>query len=217
MACSSIVTYISEIKILWVLNRRIKQIDNRDFIKFHRSNYEHANIICFNDTSLTWVVALSEVPFNISEICSNRLVSNSKITQLGPLLEYSSITSLEEVFESLNFSVRKIIGTILKLYQVYYVKSVERIKYLLNIHQTIAGCCEIDHLFQANNQGKLKELEPLKRKKKASEKSTGLEMPKGSIGHSSIFSKFFTIPNVATEFLMINGLKAQEKRHDDDF
>ena len=30
-------------------------IDNRDF---HRSNYEHANIICFNDTSLTWVAAL---------------------------------------------------------------------------------------------------------------------------------------------------------------
>ena len=124
LACSSIVTYISEIKILWVLNRRIKQIDNRDFIKFHRSNYEHANIICFNDTSLTWVVALSEVPFNISEICSNRLVSNSKITQLGPLLEYSSITSLEEVFESLNFSVRKIIGIILKLYQVYQISEV---------------------------------------------------------------------------------------------
>ena len=100
---------------------------------------------------------------------------------------------------------------------VFYAKSVDSIEYLLNIHQAIAECCEIDNLFEANNEGKLKEPEPLKRKKKASEKSTCLEMPKGSAGQPSIVSKFPTIFGVATESLKINGFKAQEKRRDDDF
>ena len=101
LACSSIAIYINETKTPWALNRRIKQVDNRSFVKSHRSNYEHANIVSFNDTSLTRVAALSGFTFNISEICSNRPVSNSKIIQLGHLLEYPSITSLEEVFDSL--------------------------------------------------------------------------------------------------------------------
>ena len=104
LACSSIVIYINETKTPWALNRRIKQVDNRSFVKSHRSNYEHANIVSFNDTSLTRVAALSGFTFNISEICSNRPVSNSKIIQLGHLLEYTSITSLEDVFDSLNCS-----------------------------------------------------------------------------------------------------------------
>ena len=40
-------------------------IDNRDF---HRSNYEHANIICFNDTSLTWIAALLFIIKTLFEI-----------------------------------------------------------------------------------------------------------------------------------------------------
>ena len=58
---------------------------------------------------------------------------------------------------------------------VYYVGSIE---YLLNIHQTLAGSGEINNLFEANNEGRLKEPEPLKTEKKASENTTCLEMPK---------------------------------------
>ena len=52
---------------------------------------------------------------------------------------------------------------ILKFYPIYYVKSIDGAEYLLNIHQAIAGCSEIDSLFEANNKGKLKEPEPLKK------------------------------------------------------
>lgn len=121
---------------------------------------------------------------------------------------------MEEVFDSLNCSDWKIISIILKLCPVYYVKWVDSIEYLLNIHQTIAGCCKIDNLFEANNEGKWKEPEPLKRKKKE-RKSTFLEMRKRSVGQRSIVSKFPTIPDVETEFLNINGFRAQEKRCDD--
>ena len=69
----------------------------------------------------------------------------------------------------------KVVSGILCKTVVYYVGSIE---YLLNIHQTLAGSGEINNLFQANNEGRLKEQEPLKREKKASEKSTCLEMPK---------------------------------------
>ena len=93
----------------------------------------------------------------------------------------------------------------MKLCPVYYVKLVDIIEYLLNIHQTIAGCCEIDNLFESNNEGKLKEPKPLKRKKKSSEKSTCLEMPKGSVGQPSTVSIFATIPDVVTEFLRTDG------------
>ena len=51
---------------------------------------------------------------------------------------------MEEVLDSLNCSDRKIISIILKLYPVYYEKSVDSIEYFLNIHQTMAGCCEIE-------------------------------------------------------------------------
>ena len=84
------------------------------------------------------------------------------------------------------------------LYPVYYVNSIDSIEYLLNIHQTLAGCCEIDNLFEENNEGRLKEAEPLKRKEKASEKSTCLAKSKGSVWQPSIVSKFPTMPDMAT-------------------
>ena len=58
---------------------------------------------------------------------------------------------------------------------MYYVDSIE---YLLNIHQILAGSGKINNLFEANNEGRLKEPAPLKREKNASEKSLCLEMPK---------------------------------------
>ena len=36
-------------------------------------------------------------------------------------------------------------------------------------------------------------------------------------GASSVVSRFLTIPDKVTEFLKINGFKAQEKRRDDNF
>ena len=64
---------------------------------------------------------------------SNRPVSNGKIIQLGHLLEYSSITSFKAVFDSLNCSDCKIISIMLKLYPVYYVKSLCIMLIVLNI------------------------------------------------------------------------------------
>ena len=90
---------------------------------------------------------------------------------------------------------------ILKFYPIYYVKSIDGVEYLLDIYQAIAGCSEIDSLFEANNKGKLKEPEPLK---KTCEKSACLEIIKRSVLQPSTVSKFPAICD-----LEINGFKAQ--------
>ena len=91
LTSSSIVTYINETKIPWALNNRMKQ------------KIETLSSSIDRTMNMQILFALITSP-NISEMCSNRPVSNSKIIQLGHLLEYTSITSLEDVFDSLNCS-----------------------------------------------------------------------------------------------------------------
>ena len=200
------------------LNRRVSQINKRDFSILHKdNNFEAAKCFCYNSSSLSWEDALSNLMTTSTSFTKSNVLEYDKLLQLGFLMESSAIIPVESVFEQLEMVFRNdIIDLLLKCFPLYHIKTSDKKEVLLNIHQNMYGCEAVDELFATTeSQEKPKKIS----KHKSDDVIAGAKLKKPSVGggQPSIVSLFPEIPDIVTDYIKRNGYKAQEKRRNENF
>ena len=174
---------------------------------------DNLQLTCFNSSSLSWDVALSNFRDNLEQMETQCPIDTTSLWDLAYLLESSSIIPTSAIEDHLQHPCNiMLIQILLKLLPLLYIKTPDKKEYLINLMQTDTDCHEIDRLLSPNEE---------KRPEPVCTQVVTSDTPKRKLSHKgsppSLVSKFPTIPTVATEFMKTNGFKAQEKRRNETF
>ena len=215
---TTIKTFIVERNFKQSLTRRLNQIKTRDKLNDEQpSKLSTIKMFCNNGSDLTWDIALNRLPFLIQP--NHVSVSIDRMLHLTNLLESSSIVSMADIIEVcpdiISGTEPKFVNVLLKFLPLYSI-TYDGGYFLVNIHQTTNGCDIIDHILQVNKPLKVN-IQDHETTKETVKKDSAIATVHKKRGQPSIVSVFPTIPDVVTEFVKVNGFKAQEKRRDDDF
>ena len=141
--------------------------------------------------------------------CHDKFLSISKFMSLANLLKDSTVVSEKELafyIPSRLQSEKCLFNVITQLVADLPLMLLNRPEscYIVNIHQTVFDCEELDSLFKNCADGKA-----IPEAKQPTEKNRG-----GKGSRKFILDCFPDIPDIATKFIKANGFKAQEKRRD---
>ena len=210
----SIEKLIRERKLTYSLNRRAKQIQERE-AKILDDDTIDLKIFAKAGIEKTWDEGLHHLSNQLVDKRPDLGLSYSELLRLAYLLQSSAIVPTEMVFEmfpSLNSRFKK--QNILNYYLhslPLYVLVIKSKEYLINFFQTNCGTI-VDKIISSQKDA-APENDEQKETTMPAEKSTVHKKK----GQPSIVSKFPIIPEEITNFIKTNGFKAQEKRRDDDF
>eukprot|EP00111_Clytia_hemisphaerica_P022411 TCONS_00065867-protein len=205
---------ISEKCLKYSLNRRVKQIQDRE-AKLLADDTIDLKIFAKAGIERTWGEGLNDLCNELIDKRPDLGLTQTELLHLAFLLQSSAVVPTKMVFDMFpsmdsRFKKQNILNCFLRSLPLY-VLILKTKEYLINFCQTNCGEV-IDKIISAQQKDTTQE-ENSGDVPKPLEKATVHKKK----GQPSIVSKFPTIPDEITKFIKTNGFKAQEKRRDDDF
>ena len=142
LSARKIVKHIKDSKLLYSLNRRVKQIQGRDG-KMLDDGLETLRIYSHAGIELTWEDGIHALYAFTSEKRFDFVISSSHINYLAGLLGSSAVLRTKCIFEMyeqlISTSQKQFLLNVLLKYLPLYVLVVNSDEYIVNFHQTNCG------------------------------------------------------------------------------
>ena len=204
---------VTEKELIYGLRRRLRQIAGKK--EYLPATKEPVKLICRNDCSLTWSVAL-DILIEIENGNSFgdkrdhwKHLTVSELITVANLLKDSSAVSESELLFYIPPRLVKVVDSVLGQLCTHlpvFVMRKEKQRYVINMFQLGFDCDELNSIFDIK-QEKESLPEPMEQDELWKGKGRGG-------GRKSVLSKFPNIPDVATEFIKASGFKAQDRRRE---